>query len=390
MTHVSHFDYRKSCGAAPYLSTLIVLVLLAAGCEQGPAQEDAAQERPPTPVEVAEVKAETVSETVQAVGSLQAIEMVEIVPEVAGRIEEINFVEGETVEEGDVLFKLDDDKLRSDLNAREASLNSAQASLDLAQQQYDRVETLRERQSVSQEEFDESRAAVRQALAEIQRLQAEIALVTEQLSDTTIHAPFSGAMSDRLVDRGDFVSVGQHMATLYTLDPIELQFSVPERFSSRLEKAQPVTVKVDAYPLRVFKGNVQFISPAVRETTRDILVKANILNPKLYLKPGMYANVQVTTKVRADQPVIPEEALVSTRGGYLVFVAEDGVAHERTVEVGVRSPGEAEIVEGVAVGELVVTTGHMNLIDGAPLRITHADEFAAAEGDGVAAKADSE
>ena len=145
---------------------------------------------------------------------------------------------------------------------------------------------------------------------------------------------------------------------------MEIAFTLPERFMGRVRSRQELAVRVSAYPDRRFEGEVYFVSPQVDESTRDFLVKATVKNAEGLLKPGAFGTAVVTLDVRERRLVIPEEALVATRTGYLVFVVEDQTARRRDVQIGLRQAGVVEIREGLEPGERVVRTGHMNLSDG--------------------------
>jgi membrane fusion protein (multidrug efflux system) len=178
------------------------------------------------------------------------------------------------------------------------------------------------------------------------------------------------------VDPGDLVRVGQKLAELHADDPLEIRFTVPEDRMNEVEKGQPVTLTVSAYPDRTFSGRIFYISPSIRASTRDFTVKASVDNTDHRLKPGLFAEVRVTVEVLENRPVIPEEALVAGREGYSVFVVRDGRAHERGVQPGLRRLGRVEIADGLEVGERVVRQGQMDLTDGDAVRVVD-------DGDGV-------
>ena len=207
------------------------------------------------------------------------------------------------------------------------------------------------------------------AVAEVDRLEAEVEFAMARLDDTLIRAPFEGLISERLVDAGDYAQAGDHLATLYRVSQMEITFTLPERFMGRVRAGQTVMVAVSAYPDRRFAGQVYFVSPQVDESTRDFLVKVTLENREGSLKPGCFGTAVVTLDVREQRPVIPEEALVATRQGYIVFVVQGDAARRREVHIGLRQAGLVEIREGLALGESVVRAGHMNLSDGAGVRV---------------------
>jgi membrane fusion protein, multidrug efflux system len=337
-------------------------------------QPEAPRRRPEVSVSVAEVKAVTLRETIAGVGTLEAWAEVEISPEISGRVKAIRFEEGSFVEEGAVLFELDEDRLQHQRSARQAALRAVEVHVTNSRRIFERRLQLRARGVMTEEESEEAEATLETALADKDRLEAELSLIERELDDTKIVAPAAGFLSQREVDRGAHVTVGRTLAWFYQIDPLQMSFWLPERHLSRVQQGQPVAVTVAAYPDREFQGIVEFISPAVDAVTRQFLVKAVIPNAEHELKPGLFALATVTVGERPDRPVLPEEALVATRRGYLVFVIEDGVAVSREVATGLRHEGLVEIVEGLAVGELVVREGHLRLNGGETVRIAEEEE----------------
>ncbi|MFO7907125.1 MAG: efflux RND transporter periplasmic adaptor subunit [Pirellulaceae bacterium] len=332
------------------------------------------------PVEVVEVKAETFTETARAVGTLRALATVEVRPEVTGILKEIHFEEGERVSEDSLLFSIDDRKLIRELRERQEALNAAKAQVENAHKEFERTERLIETRAVSQAEKDRTQAALKTAQAEVGQAEAAIELIEERLKDTKIRAPFSGVTTECMVDCGDYVTTGDRLVTLHTLSPIEMSAKIPERYMGRVRSGQHAAVLVDAYPDRRFSGPVSFISPEVDERTRNFLVKITLDNEEGLLKPGGFATAVLTLRTLENRPAVPEEALVATTEGYMVYVVEDGVARKRSVEVGLRDAGWAEAREGVQAGETVVRRGHLRLSDGD--KVSMADAKSAASGPG--------
>lgn len=330
--------------------------------------------RPEVPVSLFTVEARTLLETVFGVGTLEASAEVPISPEIPGRVRAIRFEEGSFVEEGTVLFELDDDRLGHQRAARQAALRAAEIRAANARRIFDRRYQLRDRAVFTEEALEEAEADLEMAVAERERLEAEVAFIERELRDKDIVAPFAGFVSDRKVDLGAHVRLGDELARLYQTDPLEINFWLPERHLGRVRREQPVGVTVAAYPGRKFGGTVEFVSPAVDPSTRQFLVKAVIPNEEQELKPGLFATASVTVGERPDRPVIPDTALVATRRGYMVFVVEDGLAATREVVTGLREEGMVEIVEGLAVGEQVVHEGHLRLSGGEEVRAVSGED----------------
>lgn len=299
--------------------------------------------------------AQSVEERVAVVGTLAANESVDIKSELDGPIEEIGFEEGQHVDEGDVLFRIDRSKL-------EASLTEAEANLKLAEATLGRYAALAESRAVSRQEVDQARTTFEARLA-------TVALMRAHLQDATVVAPFAGLMGSRLVSIGQYVAKGQALAFLVDTDPMKVAFDVSERFLSRVAEGQGLAVRVAAYPDEDFHGAVYFVDPQVNPDTRTVLVKARLPNHDGRLRSGMFANLELILQVRAQAVVIPESALLLAGEQASVFVVQEGKAQPRIVSPGVRLAGALEIREGLAPGELVVIEGTQKLSPGVPVEV---------------------
>ncbi len=355
----------------PWTVTIVLLAIVGGTLfyMQEEEAEEAPREERTYPVEIEEVTGVTLADTVRGVGTLRASESVVISPEVAGRIRAIHFEEGGAVEEGDLLFELDDDRLRRQRTVREAGLRSIEVRLANAERELERARRLHREGVIPEDQLDRAQTEYDAAVAEQERLEAELSLIERDLADTRIKAPFDGQISERRVDRGAYVRVGDSLATIYRTDPVEIGFSVPERHLGRVRREQSVELMVAAYPEQSFEGIVHFISPSVDEATRTFRVRARVPNPEGDLKPGSFGTVVLTVGVREDRPMVSAESLVATRTGYIVYVVEDGRAHRREVRTGMRRDGMAEILEGAEIGEMVVRTGHIRLSGGEQVSI---------------------
>ncbi|MFW6092702.1 MAG: efflux RND transporter periplasmic adaptor subunit [Pseudomonadota bacterium] len=343
-----------------------LLMLVLAGCGGGAPE---ATEEPAVRVHASEVTERTLTETVQGIGTLRALQTVELRPEIAGRITRIAYDEGGRVAQDDLLFELDIRKLTQELEASRAALEAADARQENAERELARVERLYEQQVSTEDARDQAATNLRAARAEVNRLRSEVSLIRERLADARILAPFDGRISEAAVDEGDFVQSGALLATLYRTDALEIEFTLPERHTGRIERGQRVELTVSAFPERTFTAVTTYVSPSVSDRSRDFLVKARLDNPEGLLKPGTFATARVTVNER-QALVIPEEALIATREGYMVFVIDaEGRAERHNVTTGLRNPGVVQITEGLEAGDRVVRTGHMRLADGVPVEV---------------------
>ncbi|MGN6098270.1 MAG: efflux RND transporter periplasmic adaptor subunit [Bosea sp. (in: a-proteobacteria)] len=311
--------------------------------------------RPAVPVEVAAVEIMSVSEEVEALGTLAADESVVIAPEIAGRVVFLGFKEGERVKAGQELVKLDTAIL-------DAELKQAMADLGLARDTNERLKSLVSRGSGTQVALDESTAKLASSEARVQ-------LAKAKLAQSTLLAPFSGVVGLRSVGVGDYVPAGKQLITLTSIDPIKIDFRVPEIYLSRLKTGQPVQMRVDAVPDRKFTGHIFAIDPVVDVNGRAIRLRANIPNTDLALKPGLFARLAITVDQRENAIVVPEMAVVPDAVGKMVYVVENGKARRVSVEIGKRLPGKVEIVSGLKPDMRIITAGQMRLRDGSAVAI---------------------
>jgi membrane fusion protein (multidrug efflux system) len=314
----------------------------------------------PATVEVAVAEAVTLTDDVQAVGSLKSRQGVMLRPEVSGRVARLGFADGQRVRRGQVLVQLDD-------TLQQAQLKQAEAQASIARTNLQRSRELLAQNFVSQ-------SAVDQNAASLQVAEAQVALAQAQLARMRVVAPFDGTAGLKLVDVGDYVKDGADLVNVEDLAALTVQFALPERYIDRLRAGQPVDVAVDALPGRSFKGRVQAVDSQVDANGRALQVLAEVDNPGALLKPGMFARPRVVFAVRAGAVVVPEEALVPLGAKQYVFKIVDGpdgqaLAQRLEARIGLRLPGKVEIVDGLQSGDRVATAGQARLLRGENLPV---------------------
>ncbi len=316
---------------------------------------------PAMPVEVAAAKTDTVIDAILSTGTIDAVQSVELRPEVQGRLTEILMQEGREVAAGAPLFKVDDAEVS-------AQVEQLRAERDRANQALQRTRELIRQNASSQADLEEAEANARSK-------QAQLDLLEVRLDRTLVRAPFAGVVGERFVSLGDYLNTTSRLTTLQTVDPQRAAFQVPERYAERLAVGQRVTFRVAAVD-REFSGTVDFVDPVVRVPARTILVKARVRNPDRFLKPGMFIEARLATETRLDAIVIPEDAILPLEGATYVWIVSDDQASRRQVELGVRTPGFVEIADGLAAGEFVVVGGQERLYEGAAVRSTVVERMA--------------
>lgn len=309
---------------------------------------------PPLPVEVAEAVVDTVVDAIVSSGEIEALQAIEVQPEVEGRIVAILVREGTEVARGTPLFKVDD----AELQAQVAQL---EAERDLAVQALQRTRELIAQNASSAADLERAEATARSTEAQLQLAQV-------RLDRTVVRAPFAGVVGQRLVSLGDYVTRATPLATLQTVDPQRAVFQVPERYAERLAVGQRVTFSVASVPAKTFTGTVDFVDPRVQLPGRTIMVKAQVPNPGRELKAGMFIEVRLAAEVRPDAVLVPEDAVLPLEASDFVWVVTpENTATRRAVQLGIRIPGFVEVREGVGSGERVVVGGLERLSEGRPV-----------------------
>jgi membrane fusion protein (multidrug efflux system) len=338
------------------LGCLVLPLLVLSGCKPADAGAGKTAARPPAQVVAVPAVRETVSETLSQIGTLAANEQIEIKAEVDGTVQEINFFEGEKVDAGRLLVKLDETKSA-------ASLQEAEANFALSKSNFERAKELLDGKLVSQQEYDQTAASFAANDAAVQ-------LRRRNLKDAVIRAPFEGVVSARMVSPGQVISRNTTLTWLVDLDPVKVEVNVPERFLSQVLPGQDIAVKVAAWPGEQFVGKVFFVSPYVNPETRTMLVKASLSNLELKLKPGMFASMDLTLEVRTNAVIIPETAINQVLDGnraVIMVVDANNVAQKRPIKIGLRLESRVEVVEGVEEGELVIVEGLQKIGPGMPV-----------------------
>lgn len=345
-----------------FLSLMLTAGLLAVPLAQAQSGDKKSAEKgapakpmPPMPVKVATAKRAPAIEETGAVGTLRADEAISLRPEIAGRILEVHFNEGQNVARGARLVSLDSAELT-------ATLAASTSDVQLNQQRLERAEDLYKKAFISQQALDEARSNLAKARAKQQEDQAKLA-------KTELRAPFPGVMGLRQVSQGAFVAAGTDIARLEKIDQLKLDFRVPETFLARVKTGQTVRIAVDAYPDETFAGAIYAIEPGVDEQTRTVLARARVANAGLKLRPGMFVRVQLQLGERKDAVWIPEQAIVPRGGQSTVFKVVEGKVQVANVRLGLRKPGEVEVVSGLSAGEQVITDGVQKVGPGSPVSV---------------------
>jgi membrane fusion protein (multidrug efflux system) len=316
---------------------------------------------PGIPVNAAPVTVLDYTPVIPATGTLRANESVTIAPEISGRLQEFRAKEGQPVKKGDVIAVLDTTVL-------EAELAQARSRLALARANAGRANELAARNFASQRSRDE-------ALAELRTTEAQIATAEARLSRSRLIAPFDGLLGLRSVSSGDFINAGSALVTLDQIDPLKVDFRVPEVQLSRISVGQAIEIEVDALPGRKFTGTIFALDSTVEPGGRSLLVRANLPNPERLLRPGLFARILVNLPTRPNTIMIPEESVVPSAQGTIIMAVVDGKAQIVPVKLGDRRAGKVEVMapSPLKPDSIVITQGQTKVFmtggNGAPVTV---------------------
>jgi membrane fusion protein (multidrug efflux system) len=290
---------------------------------------------------------------INVIGNLLSSESVTLKPEIPGRITKIAFVEGLPLKKGDLCVAIDDEIYK-------AEVIEAKANLALSQKNLARAQTLLSKQAGSEFTRDTS-------LRDVEVNKARLDLAETNLRKTKIAAPFDGIVGFRKTSLGAYTSVGEEIVTIESIDPIKVEFKLPEFTLSYLKPGQKIQLSVDAFPGEIFLGELYAIDPKLDVRDRSVSVKAQIPNADYRLKPGLFARLQLTLSEKEQSLFLPDSALVSKGQDNFVFTMLDGKAHMVQVKTGLRDGQDREILDGITKEMQIVATGQHKLFEGLPI-----------------------
>jgi len=296
----------------------------------------------PLNVDVYVVKPDVIEDKIFTTGTLTSNEEVELASESSGLIQKIYLQEGKDVRKGELLVKINDSELK-------AQLKRADFRLNLAEDREKRQKQLLEKGGISQEEYDAT-------LNEVNVLRAEVSLINAQIEKTEVRAPFTGKLGLKYVSDGSYITSSSRIATLQDIDPIKIDFSIPERYASQLEVGNKVTFTVQGINEALI-AEVYAKEPRIDTETRTLQVRARSSNPDGKLLPGAFADLELTLKTIENAKMVPTISLVPELQGQKVFLLKNGVVQPQSVITGLRNESKVQITEGVQVGDTVLTTG---------------------------------
>jgi membrane fusion protein (multidrug efflux system) len=355
------------------ISMLVLMALLIGGLGflkmqqfQAMADQFAAMQPPPEAVTTIVAKRESWPKTLSAIGTVAAVQGVTVAADLPGIVERIDFTSGRTVREGEVLVQLD-------TRQEQAQLAGAQAQFDLARLNHERMQGLVEQDAVSRAEFDAAAATFKQSDARIREIRATI-------ERKTIRAPFTGVLGIRQVNLGQYLSGGDPVVPLQSLNPIYVNFGVPQQDAARMRPGREVRIAADDLGGTGFTGRITAVDSVIDPSTRNVQVQATFANPGGRLRPGMFAQARVTLAAPQDVVALPASAINYAPYGDSVFIVTEmknpqgqpyrGV-RQQVVKLGSSRGDQVAVLSGITAGDEVVTSGAFKLRNGVAIHVNN-------------------
>jgi HlyD family secretion protein len=341
---------------------LLVAVVALAGCHQ-PAAAEVESKAEPIAIAVATARQEDLDRTAEVQGALFPREHAVMSSEVEGRVAEVVADFGDKVTAGQVMLKINPREYELRVETAQAALDQARAKLANSTARYVRAKALKQAAAISTEQFDQLASQLRVDQADTESADEAVAMARKKLGDTEIKAPFSGSVQKRMVSLGEYVAPGKEIYELIATDPIKLRCPMPERFVPLARVGMQVKLAIDADQGASYTGKITRIAPALDESSRTLLVEAEVANPNGALKPGFFAHV-VMDLGRGRALFVPNTAVLRYAGVARVFVVEQGVVRAREVTTGSVVGDQIEITGGLKEGDHVAVSNVDRLADG--------------------------
>jgi membrane fusion protein (multidrug efflux system) len=307
------------------------------------------------PVKAHIIKPEKLANNVITSGTILANEEVELKSEMAGKVTGIFFKEGSRVNKGALLVKINDAELQ-------AQLERAKFNQKLLENKEYRQRILREKDAISQEEYDI-------ALNELNVVKSDLELIKAQIDKTEIKAPFNGIIGLKNISEGSFVNTSTIIAALQNINPIKIDFSIPEKYSSMVKTGDPVKFKIVGDD-KVYTGKVYAVEPKIDPLTRTLKIRAIYSNPSQDILPGSFADVELVLKQIEKALLIPSHSIVPELKGQKVFLYKSGIAVSRNVVIGVRTDTRVQIIDGLIENDTLITSGILQIKPNSPVSIS--------------------
>ncbi|MBR9999257.1 MAG: efflux RND transporter periplasmic adaptor subunit [Cyclobacteriaceae bacterium] len=324
--------------------------------EETGAQVSAQQESSILPVEAVVIQPRRIENIIKITGAIIANESVALKSEISGKIEKIYFQEGQRVKKGDLLLEINDEEMVAQVE-RLKYTQKLNEDMEFRQRQ------LLEKEAISREEYDI-------ALTTLNTTQSDIKEREARLAKHKIYAPFNGIIGLRHVSEGSYISPADLVANMYNINPIKIEFSVPGKYSTVVNKGDTINFTTEASEDE-FTGTIYAVEPRIDPTTRTLLIRAICRNDEEVLIPGQFANINYILDVLPAAMMVPSESIIPELNSHKVYTFRNGLVDQAEISIGLRTENEVQITKGVDPGDTVITTGILQVRQGMPVNITN-------------------
>ncbi|NJN26433.1 MAG: efflux RND transporter periplasmic adaptor subunit [Cyclobacteriaceae bacterium] len=306
------------------------------------------------PVEGKVIHPERKENIIKITGAMLANESVAIRSEISGKIEKIYFREGQRIRKGELLYVVNDDEIK-------AQLERLKYTKKLNEDMEFRMKQLIEKEAISREEYEIAQTTLNTTLSDIKEREA-------RLEKYKVQAPFDGIVGLRQVSEGSYISPADLVVNIYNINPIKVEFSVPGKYSSMVNKGDSIRFRIEASD-EEFTGVIYAIEPKIDPQTRTLQIRAICKNDDELLIPGQFVNIDYTLNVIPDALMVPSEAVIPELNSHKIFTYKNGLASQQKVSIGLRTEKDVQITKGITPGDTVITTGILQIREGMPVNI---------------------
>jgi RND family efflux transporter MFP subunit len=350
----------------------ILILLLAALIVLIPSLSDAEEEEIPVPVKTFSVSLRNIREKIRFTGTVMPAQKLNVIPATGGKLAGITVEQGDYVEKGEIIARLEMTPVRIQLSQAEAAVSVAEAGLENARTNYQRILTLKKKGTVSASRYEDARLVLKSAESKMKQAEANLEMARYNMNEAVIKAPFAGYVTARNAEEGDILSpVPGHpgVVTLMDISTVRIDGAVAAPYIRKIGKGTRALVRLENHPDTVFAGEVYSISPAAGMRTRSFPLEITVRNPGHLLKPGLFASVELIAAEREQVPAVPVDALLEEEEAAYLYVIKDGTARRREVSTGLREGIFVEITAGLREGETVILAGRKTVSDGSRVRV---------------------
>jgi membrane fusion protein (multidrug efflux system) len=339
------------------IAIIIIGFILYPKLKPGETENVSAQprQRSALPVEAKIITPKRIENAIQITGAVIPNESVALRSEISGKIEKIHFREGQPIKRGDLLVEINDEEMVAQLE-RLKYTQKLNEDIEYRQRQ------LLEKEAISREEYEIALTTLNTTLSDIKEREA-------RLAKHKLHAPFDGIIGLRAVSEGSYISPSDLVVNIYNINPIKIEFSVPGKYSTFVNKGDFINFKVESSE-NTFRGAIYAIEPRIDPRTRTLQIRAICRNDKRALIPGQFANIDYVLDVVPDALMVPAESVIPELNSHKIFTYKNGIVSQEVIAIGLRTEDEVQIIDGINAGDTVITTGILQIRQGMPVDIT--------------------